>query len=225
MLTVEALCFAYPGGPAFEFSLTLAQGEVVTLSGPSGSGKSTLVDLICGFLAPASGDILWDGESILGLAPAKRPVSALFQTGDLFDHLDVEMNIALGLDPRGRIDAGQRSRVQAVLEEIGLPGFGGRLPAQLSGGQRQRVALARALLRDKPVMLLDEPFGALDTKARGEMAALVRKLTDARHLATLVVSHDAADAERLQSRGVSVEDGKIFCGTRGPALQNSSPGG
>ena len=209
MLAVEDLRFAYPGGLEFVFNLTLERGEVVTLSGPSGSGKSTLVDLICGFLAPLSGDILWDGRSILGLAPASRPVSALFQTGDLFDHLDVEMNIVLGLDPRGRPSLSQRARVRAVLEEIGLPGFERRLPGQLSGGQRQRVALARDLLRDKPVMLLDEPFSALDTDTRIEMADLVRRLTRDRGLATLVVSHDAADAGRLGSRAIALRDGKI----------------
>ncbi len=209
MLAVEDLRFGYPGGPEFDFSLTLERGEIVTLSGASGSGKSTLIDLICGFLAPLSGDILWDGRSIVGLAPANRPVSALFQTGDLFDHLDVEMNIVLGLDPRGRPNPAQRARVGAVLEEIGLPGFERRLPGQLSGGQRQRVALARDLLRDKPLLLLDEPFSALDTERRDEMAALVRRLTRERGLATLVVSHDPTDAGRLGSRAIALRDGRI----------------
>ena len=209
MLSVENLRFAYPGGPEFTFELTLKRGEIVTLSGPSGSGKSTLVDLICGFLQPLSGDILCDGKSILALAPANRPVSALFQSGELFDHLDVEMNIVLGLDPRGRPNADQRARVRAVLEEIGLPGFERRLPGQLSGGQRQRVALARDLLRDKPLMLLDEPFSALDLETRGEMADLVRELTRARNIATLVVSHDPADAGRLGSRAITLHDGQI----------------
>ena len=209
MLSVEKLRFAYPGGPEFTFNLTLERGEIVTLSGSSGSGKSTLIDLISGFLQPVSGEILWDGRSILGLAPAKRPVSTLFQTGDLFDHLDVEMNIVLGLDPRGRPTAAQRARVRAVLEEIGLPGFERRLPGQLSGGQRQRVALARDLLRDKPLMLLDEPFSALDTETRDEMAELVRGLTRNRNLATLVVSHDPTDAGRLGSRAVVLRDGRI----------------
>ncbi len=209
MLLVEDLRFAWPDGPEFVFNLALERGEIVTLSGPSGSGKSTLVDLICGFLAPLSGAILWDGRSILGLAPAQRPVSALFQTGDLFEHLDVAMNIVLGLDPRGRPSPAQRARFRAVLEEIGLPGFERRLPGQLSGGQRQRVALARDLLRDKPLMLLDEPFSGLDTDTRGEMAGLVRRLTQGRRLATLVVSHDPADAERLGSRAIALRDGKI----------------
>ena len=209
MLAVEDLRFGYPDGPEFVFSLALERGEIVTLSGPSGSGKSTLVDLICGFLQPLCGDILWAGRSILPLAPANRPVSALFQTGDLFDHLDVEMNIVLGLDPRGRPNPAQRARVRAVLEEIGLPGFEHRLPGQLSGGQRQRVALARALVRDKPLMLLDEPFSALDTDRRDEMADLVRRLTRDRRLATLVVSHDPADAGRLGSRAIALRDGRI----------------
>jgi len=209
MLSVEALRFAYPGGPEFFFDMRLARGEIVTLSGPSGSGKSTLVDLICGFLQPNSGDIRWDGTSILSLAPAKRPVSALFQTGDLFDHLDVATNIALGLDPRGRLAPAQRARVHEVLTEIDLAGFERRMPAQLSGGQRQRVALARSLVRDKPVMLLDEPFSALDTDTRGEMALLVARLTRERALAVLVVSHDTADARRLGSRAIALRDGRI----------------
>ena len=209
MLSVENLRFAYSGGPDFSFNLTLERGEIITLSGASGSGKSTLVDLICGFLQPLSGDILWDGRSILPLTPANRPVSALFQTGDLFDHLDVAMNIALGLDPRGRPNPAQHAQVRAVLDEIGLPGFEHRLPGQLSGGQRQRVALARDLLRDKPLMLLDEPFSALDTETRDDMAILVRKLTRDRDLATLVVSHDPADAGRLGSRAIALRDGQI----------------
>ena len=209
MLVVKDVRFTYPGGPQFRFELTLGRGEIVTLSGPSGAGKSTLIDLICGFLLPDSGDILWEGRSILQLAPAKRPVSALFQSGDLFDHLDAATNIALGVDPRGRPDAGQRARIKAVLDEIGLPGFERRLPDQLSGGQRQRVALARALLRDKPVMLLDEPFSALDTDRRGEMADLIRSLTADRSLATLVVSHDREDARRLGSRVLELRDGKL----------------
>lgn len=209
MLAVERVRFAYAGGPSFDFTLALEPGEIVTLSGASGSGKSTLIDLICGFLTPASGDIRWKGRSILPLPPARRPVSALFQSGDLFDHLDVAMNIALGLDPRGRPTAAQWAQVSAVLAEMDLPGFERRLPAQLSGGQRQRVALARALVRDKPVMLLDEPFSALDAETRDEMAALIRRLTAARRLATLVVSHDAADASRLGSRPLRLENGRV----------------
>ncbi|HUS54031.1 MAG TPA: ATP-binding cassette domain-containing protein [Thermohalobaculum sp.] len=217
MLTVKGARFTYPGGPEFVFSLTIERGEIVTLSGPSGSGKSTLIDLICGFLAPLSGDILWDGQSILSLTPAKRPVSALFQTGDLFDHLDVETNIALGLDPRGRPNPVQQAQIRSVLQEIGLPDFERRLPGQLSGGQRQRVALARDLLRDKPLMLLDEPFSALDTETRDEMARLVRRLTRDRGLATLVVSHDPTDAQRLGSRAVELRDGKITLSAQGRA--------
>jgi thiamine transport system ATP-binding protein len=209
MLRVERIRFAWPGVPAYEFTISIARGEIVTLSGVSGSGKSTLIDLICGFLQPLSGEIAWDGTSILTLPPAKRPISALFQTGDLFDHLDVETNIALGLNPRGRPSPAERTRVHDVLAEIDLPGLERRLPAQLSGGQRQRVALARSLVRDKPVMLLDEPFSALDAATRDEMAALVRRLTAERRLATLVVSHDPGDAARLGSRAMELRAGRI----------------
>jgi thiamine transport system ATP-binding protein len=121
----------------------------------------------------------------------------------------VAANIALGLDPRARLNAAQRARVGEVLADIGLGGFERRLPGQLSGGQRQRVALARSLLRDKPVMLLDEPFSALDEETRDEMAALVRRLARERGLAVLVVSHDPADARRLGSRAITLCNGTI----------------
>ena len=209
MLEVDNVVFAYPEGPAFTFDLTIARGEIVTLSGASGSGKSTLVDLICGFLEPRSGDIRWDGASILHLDPARRPVAAQFQSGDVFDHLDVSLNVALGIDPRGRPTAAERETVRAVLEEVGLSGLGDRLPAQLSGGQRQRVGLARALVRDRPILLLDEPFSALDTETRDEIAELVGRLARARGLATLVVSHDPGDAARLGSRAVAIREGRI----------------
>ncbi len=209
VLAVERVRFAWPGIPAYDFTLRVARGEIVTLSGASGSGKSTLIDLICGFLRPLSGEIAWDGVSILGLPPAQRPVSALFQTGELFEHLDVGTNIVLGLDPRGRPGPAERGRVTAMLAEIGLAGFERRLPAQLSGGQRRRVALARTLIRERPVMLLDEPFGALDTGTRDEVAALVRRLTAERRLASLIVSHDPADTERLGGRSAVLREGRI----------------
>ncbi len=209
MLEVDDVRFRYPGGPEFLYALSIARGEVVTLAGPSGSGKSTLIDLICGFLQPLAGDILWERRSILHLGPAARPVSALFQTGDLFEHLDVETNILLGLDPRARRRPEHLATVRAVLAEMDLAGFEHRMPPSLSGGQRQRVALARALVRERPVMLLDEPFTALDPATRDELAALVRRLTDARALATLVVSHDPADARRLAARALVLRGGRI----------------
>jgi thiamine transport system ATP-binding protein len=146
----------------------------------------------------------------LGTAAAGRiSRGALFQTGELFDHLDVRTNIALGLDPRGRPNVAQEKQIEAVLKELGLPGYGPRLPDQLSGGQRQRVALARNLLRDKPLMPLDEPFSALDAEARGEAARLVRDLTHSRQLATMVVSHDPTDAGRRGSREAAMRDGRV----------------
>lgn len=209
MLTLEGVRFQHPGAPALHADLTVARGEIVVLSGPSGVGKSTLIDLICGFLAPQAGDIRWDGASILGLAPARRPVSALFQSGDLFDHLDVATNVALGLDPRGRPDAAGRARVAQVLGQLGLEGLGPRRSDALSGGQRQRVGLARALLRARPVLCLDEPFAALDPEARAGSAALIRDLVARGDLACLVISHDAGDRARLGARGAALHDGRI----------------
>ena len=208
MLRLADVRYAWPGSPGYAFSLTVAPGEIVALVGQSGAGKSTLLDLVAGFLKPVSGDITWNGGSLLGLAPADRPVAALFQSGNLFEHLNATANVALGIDPGGRLDAAGRARVEAALAAMGLGGLGDRLPGALSGGQQQRVALARALIRDRPVLLLDEPFGALDLETRRDVLALVRRLVDERRLAALLVSHDAADLAAVGARAVALRDGR-----------------
>src|SRR5690606_16318521 len=144
--------------------------------GPSGGGKTTLLHAIAGFEQPEAGSLRFAGQDLLPLAPAQRPVSMLFQDHNLFPHLTAAENVALGLKPSLRLDAGERERVAATLAEVNLAELASRRPAELSGGQRQRVALARALLRGKPLMLLDEPFGALDPGLRREMIARVDAL-------------------------------------------------
>lgn len=178
------------------------------MSGASGSGKSTLLDLLAGFLQPASGSLDLDGLALLPLPPERRPVSLLLQADNLFEHLSASENVALGL-PRDIDKASARERIAAALAEVGLSGFEMQLAANLSGGQKQRVALARTLLRDRPVLLLDEPFSALDDETRRTTRDLVGELTRRHGWHTVLVSHHADDIAALASRHYRIVEGKL----------------
>ncbi len=182
---------------------SVAAGARVAVIGPSGGGKSTLLSAIAGFLAPVQGRILWNGQDLAPLPPGRRPVSVLFQDQNLFPHLTVERNLALGLHPSGRITA--PDRIRDVLARVGLAGMGDRRPAALSGGQQSRAALARALLRARPILLLDEPFAALGPAMKTDMLDLVAELTPG--TLTFLVTHDPADARRFADLTVLVADG------------------
>lgn len=188
---------------------TIPKGAKVAVLGPSGAGKSTLLSAIAGFQPLSAGRILWDGADITALPPAERPVSMIFQDNNLFPHLTAAQNVGLGVRPDLKLDAGQRRDVSEALARVGLAGFAARKPGQLSGGQAARVALARALLRHRPLMLLDEPFGALGPALRAEMLALVGDLVGEAAATLLMVSHEPADA-RAQADLVSlVIDGAV----------------
>ena len=190
MLELDCLQFAYPGEDrAYEFSLTIAPGEILGISGVSGAGKSTLLDLVAGFLTPSTGDLRLDGVSFRGLPPERRPVSTLFQSDNLFDHLSVARNLGLAR-PKGHLP---EAELKASLQAVGLDGLERRRAAQLSGGQKQRVALARCLLLDRPVLLLDEPFSALDSDTASSMRVLVHDLVTKKGWHTLLVSHSDDD--------------------------------
>jgi thiamine transport system ATP-binding protein len=206
MLSLDDLSLTQDG---FTLALSgeVAAGERVALLGASGSGKSTLLSLIAGFDWPDRGRILWDGQEITRAPVAGRPVSILFQDGNLFPHLTVLDNVALGLRPDLRLSEADRARVEDALGLVGLAGLGLRKPAALSGGQQARVALARMLLRDRPLALLDEPFAALDPGLKTEMLALVRELCMDRGLTLIMACHDLRDAERLCERLWLLEDG------------------
>ncbi|NJS40227.1 MAG: ATP-binding cassette domain-containing protein [Rhodobacteraceae bacterium] len=186
---------------------TASPGERIAVIGPSGAGKSTLLAAIAGFLAPATGRVLWEGRDLAGVPPGQRPVTILFQDQNLFPHLTVAQNLGLGLRPDLRLSPGQQGQVEAALQQTGLEGFGPRRPAQLSGGQASRAALARALLRARPILLLDEPFAALGPALRAEMLALVRKVADETGALVLMVTHDPDDAVALAGQTVFVAEG------------------
>jgi thiamine transport system ATP-binding protein len=186
--------------------LSVPGGARVAVVGPSGAGKSTLLAAIAGFTPLARGRITWKGEDLGPLEPGARPLSIVFQDNNLFPHLTVAQNVGLGLSPRLKLDAAQRARVDRSLARTGLEGLAGRRPAELSGGQQSRVALARVLLRDRPLMLLDEPFAALGPALRAEMMALVLELAAETRATLLMVTHDPRDAARLAGDTILVAD-------------------
>jgi thiamine transport system ATP-binding protein len=206
MLEIDGLTFSYDGGETgFTFDMSIKPGEIAGLVGPSGSGKSTLFDLIAGFLEPASGDIQLAGRSILRRPPENRPVSILFQSDNLFDHLSTGANVALGL---GSTTRANDERVIEALTQMGLSDMVTRRAAQLSGGQKQRVALARTLLRNRPILLLDEPFTGLDSKTAAPIRDLVAQMVRANHWHAIVVSHQSQDIEALADRTYRIENGR-----------------
>ena len=209
MLAAEALHFIHRGQTTgYEFSFTAAPGEITAIWGPSGSGKSTLLDLLAGFLTPLSGALLLDGRDLLPLDPEERPVSLLLQADNLFDHLTAGRNVALGL-PRDVSRAERSRRIEAALAEVGLKGMADQLAATLSGGEKQRAALARTLLRERQVLLLDEPFSALDDQTRQTIRELVATLTRRHGWHTVLVSHHADDIAALASRHYRLVGGKL----------------
>lgn len=190
-------------------TLSVARGDQIAILGPSGAGKSTLLNLIAGFLTPASGNMVIDGEDHTTTPPSRRPVSMLFQENNLFSHLSVQQNIGLGLNPGLKLNASQREKILHIAQQMGIDSLLERLPGELSGGQRQRVALARCLVREQPILLLDEPFSALDPALRQEMLTLVAEVCREKQLTLLMVSHSVEDAARIAPRSIVVADGRI----------------
>jgi len=193
----------------FRFDCALPQGQIIAVAGPSGSGKSTFLNLLAGFEQPDRGRILLAGEDVTGKHPAERPVSLVFQDNNLFAHLDLFTNIGLGISPSLKLSTRDRQRVSEALVRVGLAGFERRKPGTLSGGERQRAAFARALVRDKPILLLDEPFAALDPGLRSGMVELLKTLHRETRNTVLIVSHDPAEVRRLADHAVFVDGGRI----------------
>ncbi|MDU2378132.1 MAG: thiamine ABC transporter ATP-binding protein ThiQ [Enterobacter cloacae] len=208
MLKLTDVTWLYQHLP-MRFSLSVSPGEMIAVLGPSGAGKSTLLNLIAGFLQPASGSIMIENNDHTYTPPARRPVSMLFQENNLFTHLTVRQNIALGMDPGLKLNDAQRQKLEKIAGQMGITTFIDRLPGELSGGQRQRVALARCLVREQPILLLDEPFSALDPALRQEMLALVKEVCQRQQLTMLMVSHNIEDAARIAPRSVVIAEGRI----------------
>jgi len=192
-----------------DFNLSAAAGEVHAILGKSGSGKSTLLNLMGGFLDPISGDISWNGESIIDQTPEQRPITTLFQSHNLFDHLSVKQNIAIGVSPNLKLNPTAWESVEQVLNDVGLGGRGDGRTSELSGGEQQRVGLARCLLRKRPVLLLDEPFGALDETTRDEMLTLTQSVIETLNLCVVMVTHNPDDAVKLNANVHHLVDGAL----------------
>jgi sulfate/thiosulfate transport system ATP-binding protein len=196
-----------------DVDLDIESGELVALLGPSGSGKTTLLRIIAGLSWPDQGEVRFDGEDALSRSVGERNVGFVFQQYALFRHMTVFENVAFGLRARPRRlrprESEIRARVEKLLELVQLGPLGDRLPAQLSGGQRQRIALARALAIEPRILLLDEPFGALDAKVRKELRRWLRQLHDEIHVTSVFVTHDQEEALELADRVVVLDKGRI----------------
>ncbi len=219
MLTLTNLTWIYNHLP-MRFSFSMQAGERLAILGPSGAGKSTLLSLIAGFLPASSGSIVLNGADHTHSAPAQRPVSMLFQENNLFPHLSVAQNIGLGLHPGLKLSAAQHQTIEDIARRVGLRDYLQRLPAQLSGGQRQRAALARCLVRQQPLLLLDEPFSALDPALRKEMLQLVDEVCSERQITLLMVSHSLDDAQQIAARSLLIVDGRVYWDGATAALVN-----
>ena len=208
MLTLENLSLKL-GPNDYCFNLEANSNQVTAILGKSGSGKSTLLNLIAGFLKPDSGSISWNGQSLLHLKPNERPVTTLFQQHNLFGHLNVEQNVGLGVNPNLKLSASDKQQIHAALDEVGLGSHKTNLASTLSGGEQQRAALARCLLRRQPIMLLDEPYGALDEHTRHDMLQLTQQVISTHNLCVLLVTHNSEDADKLGANRFNLVDGQL----------------
>ncbi|WP_245820591.1 ABC transporter ATP-binding protein [Flavimaricola marinus] len=209
---MQDLTKVYPGAasPALDrLSLEIASGDLVAILGPSGCGKTTAMKMVAGLLSPSAGNILFDGRSVLKDKPNERGSVMVFQNHLLFPYMTVAANVGFGLKMRGVDPVQIAQRVDRMLEQVRLPGLGGRKPSELSGGQQQRVALARALIVQPKVLLLDEPLSNLDAHLRLEMRDLIRTLQQEMSITTIFVTHDQEEAVILADKVALILDGEM----------------
>jgi sulfate transport system ATP-binding protein len=223
MITVENVDKHYNDFHALKgIDLEIASGSLTALLGPSGSGKSTLLRVIAGLEVPSGGRVVLDGRDVTDLAPQQRGIGFVFQHYAAFKHMTVRENVAFGLKIRKRPKAEVQAKTDELLGVVGLDGYQRRYPSQLSGGQRQRMALARALAIEPAVLLLDEPFGALDAKVRAELRTWLRRLHDEVHVTTVLVTHDQEEALDVADT-IAVMDAGRIAQTGGPRELYDAP--
>ena len=190
-------------------SFNVEEGELVALLGPSGSGKSTILRIIAGLETPDLGEVFITGRNVTELTAQQRKVGFVFQHYALFKHMTVEKNIAFGLEIQKRPKQEIAAKVSELINLVKLQGYEKHYPSQLSGGQRQRVALARTLATEPAVLLLDEPFGALDMKVRQNLAAWLKELHDKLHITSVFVTHDQSEAIEISDKIVVINRGRV----------------
>ncbi len=220
MLQVKNL-FVDLGGFRLTADFEIERGSLISIVGPSGAGKSTILNALAGFIPLTSGVIKWNGSDITKLDPGLRPLSILFQDYNLFSHLTVKDNIAIGLRPNLKLDDLETEMVNSVIEEVGLSKFKFIKPFQLSGGQRTRVSLARSIVRSKPILLLDEAFSGLGPALRSEMIKLIKNKSIKKGITLIMVSHHIKDAIELDQKVIFVNDGKTMKPTNVSIFINS----
>ena len=220
MLQVKNL-FVDLGGFRLTADFEIERGSLLSIVGPSGAGKSTILNALAGFIPLTSGVIKWNGSDITKLDPGLRPLSILFQDYNLFSHLTVKDNIAIGLRPNLKLDDLETEMVNSVIEEVGLSKFKFIKPFQLSGGQRTRVSLARSIVRSKPILLLDEAFSGLGPALRSEMIKLIKDKSIKEGTTLIMVSHHIKDAIELDQKVIFVNDGETMKPTNVSIFINS----
>ncbi len=208
MIKLDNIKFSFENW-SMNIDLSVQKGEKIGLIGASGSGKSTLLNLLAGFSFTDSGTVLLNGKNHTKTLPYQRPVSMLFQENNVFEHLTVAENMGLGLQPNLKLSVSEKQAVENIAEQVGLVDYLSRLPSQLSGGQKQRVALARCLLRNQPILLLDEPFSALDKPLREEMLSLLEEIYQEKQLTIVMVTHQPDELSVFADRFIQLEDGRI----------------
>lgn len=197
MFLSASKCQIKNGGFSVQTDFRIETGNHLSLFGPSGSGKSSVLLGLAGFLPIINGDLIYDDKSISNIEPKDRPFDLLFQENNLFPHLSVSSNILLGLGAKAKMDLQNSHIVNEILDLVGLYKERDRLPQNISGGQRSRAAIARVLIRKKPILLLDEPFAALDFELKNEILALLLKVSSKNNLSIILVSHDPRDVRYL----------------------------
>jgi len=208
LLKVTNLIYTYKENlrqTTYDFSCSVKRGEIIAIMGESGCGKSTFLDLLAGFLTPVRGSVVFENQHLEDIPTEEKPLTILFQNYNVFEHLSVLKNVLLGINSKNK----DISKAKKILSEVGLVGFEENIVSSLSGGQIQRVALARSLVRETPILLLDEPFNGLDLDTRIKMLHLVKSITHEKQLCTIMVTHDLHDCELIADKIYKINNGKM----------------